>query len=147
MPNWTGNLLKVKGKKDSEYVLTENEMRRRMIGRVDPEPEFHLEFLFPNLWQNHIARGVRVVVAFAPVDEERTLLYLRFYQSFVKIPVLRRWVCRLAMPYNRKIVHQDRRVVVTQVPKRSEKCWMRGRFLRSIPTRWNSHCPCQRPRQ
>ena len=87
---------------------------------VDPEPEFHLEFIYPNLWQNHIARSVRVVVAFVPVDETHTILYLRFYQGFLKTPLLRDLVCRLAMPYNRKIVHQDRRVVVTQVPKRSE---------------------------
>jgi len=88
--------------------------------RVDPPPEFHLEFRFPNLWQNHISANVRVTAAFVPVDEESTLLYLRFYQSFVRLPVLRDLVCRLAMPYNLKIAHQDRRVVRTQTPKRSD---------------------------
>ena len=87
---------------------------------LEPEPEFHLEFIYPNLWQNHISAEVRVVVAFAPVDENRTILYLRFYQRFVRIPVLRGLVCRLAMPYNRRILHQDRRVVTTQVPVRSD---------------------------
>jgi phenylpropionate dioxygenase-like ring-hydroxylating dioxygenase large terminal subunit len=87
---------------------------------VDPPPEFHLEFRFPNLWQNHISEKVRVVAAFVPVDQENTLLYLRFYQSFLRLPVLRNLVCRLAMPYNLKIAHQDRRVVRTQVPKRSD---------------------------
>jgi phenylpropionate dioxygenase-like ring-hydroxylating dioxygenase large terminal subunit len=87
---------------------------------VKPEPEFHLEFLYPNLWQNHISRRVRVVVAFAPVDEAHTILYLRFYQNLVRASWLRKLVCRLAMPYNRLIVHQDRRVVMTQEPKRSE---------------------------
>ena len=42
----------------------------------------HLEFIFPNLWQNYISPDVRIVAAFVPVDDEHTLLYLRFYQRF-----------------------------------------------------------------
>jgi phenylpropionate dioxygenase-like ring-hydroxylating dioxygenase large terminal subunit len=55
-----------------------------------------------------------------PVDDSHTLLYLRFYQSFLKIPGLGKLAARLAMPYNVKIAHEDRRVVETQLPKRSE---------------------------
>ncbi len=46
-----------------------------------PDKPFHLEFIFPNLWQNWISDKVRVVAAFAPVDDENTMLYLRFYQK------------------------------------------------------------------
>lgn len=81
--------------------------------------EFKLEFLFPNLWQNHISPQVRIVVAFVPVDEDHTLLILRFYQKFMQVPVLRDLVTWLSMPFNRKVLHQDRRVVVTQQPKAS----------------------------
>ena len=85
-----------------------------------PNPDgFKLEFHMPNLWQNHIADAVRIVAAFVPVDEGNFILYLRFYQSFIKIPGLRRLVCALAMPYNLRIAHQDRRVVETQLPKAS----------------------------
>lgn len=77
----------------------------------------HLEFIFPNLWQNHISEKVRVVAAFVPVDEEHTLLYLRFYQKFNRIPIIGRLITRLAMPMNLYIAHEDRRVVVTQEPK------------------------------
>ncbi|MCR4406587.1 MAG: aromatic ring-hydroxylating dioxygenase subunit alpha [Anaerolineae bacterium] len=84
-----------------------------------PEREFWLEFIFPNLWQNHISEDVRVVAAFVPVDEEHTLLYLRFYQKFLKVPLVRDVVNRLAMPFNLLVAHQDRRVVVTQQPKPS----------------------------
>jgi phenylpropionate dioxygenase-like ring-hydroxylating dioxygenase large terminal subunit len=87
---------------------------------LDPEPEFHLEFRLPNLWQNHISRQVRVVAAFAPVDDGHTRIYLRFYQSFLRGRLLGGLVTRLAMPYNRKILHQDRRVVLTQEPRKSE---------------------------
>lgn len=85
-----------------------------------PDSQFWLEFLFPNLWQNHLGEKSRVVIAFAPVDEENTLLYLRFYQKFVRAPVLRNIVNRLSMPMNAVIAHQDRRVVQTQTPKRSD---------------------------
>jgi phenylpropionate dioxygenase-like ring-hydroxylating dioxygenase large terminal subunit len=79
----------------------------------------HLEFLFPNLWQNHISADVRVLAAFVPVDGEHTILYLRFYQRFVRLPILGKLVAQLAMPSNVYIAHEDRRVVITQQPKAS----------------------------
>jgi len=85
----------------------------------DPARDFRLGFIFPNLWQNYIGDDVRVMAAFVPVDDEQTLLYLRFYQRFLRLPLLRDLVARLAMPFNLIIAHQDRRVVVTQRPKRA----------------------------
>jgi phenylpropionate dioxygenase-like ring-hydroxylating dioxygenase large terminal subunit len=85
----------------------------------DPDKDFRLEFIFPNLWQNHISEDVRVVAAFVPVDDEHTLLYLRFYQKFLTVPVLNKIVAQLSMPLNLRIAHQDRRVVTTQQPKAS----------------------------
>ena len=79
----------------------------------------HLEFIFPNLWQNYISENVRILAAFVPVDEGHTLLYLRFYQHFIRFPVLGKLVARLAMPSNIYIAHEDRRVVITQQPKAS----------------------------
>jgi phenylpropionate dioxygenase-like ring-hydroxylating dioxygenase large terminal subunit len=79
----------------------------------------HLEFIFPNLWQNYISDNVRILAAFVPVDAEHTLLYLRFYQNFMRLPLLGKWVARLAMPMNLRIAHEDRRVVTTQQPKAS----------------------------
>jgi len=96
-------------------------------GRPPRKPEevdvsghtFWLEFIFPNLWQNHISEDVRVVAAFVPVDQEHTLLYLRFYQRFLRMPLLGDLVARLAMPFNVMVAHQDRRVVQTQRPRPS----------------------------
>jgi phenylpropionate dioxygenase-like ring-hydroxylating dioxygenase large terminal subunit len=85
----------------------------------DPVRDFKLGFIFPNLWQNYISPDVRVMAAFVPVDDAHTVLYLRFYQRFVRLPILRDLVNRLAMPFNLRIAHQDRRVVVTQEPKAS----------------------------
>jgi phenylpropionate dioxygenase-like ring-hydroxylating dioxygenase large terminal subunit len=79
----------------------------------------HLEFIFPNLWQNFISEDVRILAAFVPVDDEHTILYLRFYQKFMRLPLLNRLVARLAIPSNVYIAHEDRRVVITQQPKAS----------------------------
>ena len=85
----------------------------------DPVKDFKLEFIFPNLWQNYLDEKARVMVAFVPVDQENTVLYLRFYQKFMRVPVLRNLITRLSTPFNLIITHQDRRVVVTQQPKAS----------------------------
>ncbi len=53
----------------------------------DPVKDFRLEFIFPNLWENYIGAKVRIWVAFVPADQENTILYLRFYQKFMRIPV------------------------------------------------------------
>jgi phenylpropionate dioxygenase-like ring-hydroxylating dioxygenase large terminal subunit len=79
----------------------------------------HLEFIMPNLWQNFISDNVRVLAAFVPVDQENTLLYLRFYQNFLPIPIIGKWIAQLSMPANLYIAHQDRVVVITQEPKAS----------------------------
>ena len=71
------------------------------------------------MWQNYISEDVRVLAAFTPVDEENTVLYLRFYQRFLRLPILSKLIAQLAMPANVYIAHQDRRVVVTQQPKSS----------------------------
>lgn len=85
----------------------------------NPTRDFRLAFIFPNLWQNYIRENLRVLAAFVPVDETHTILYLRFYQSFLRTPLLRDVLNWLAMLFNLRIAHQDRRVVVTQQPKLS----------------------------
>ena len=84
-----------------------------------PYASFHVELLFPNLWQNWISESMRIVVAFVPVDEGHTLMYLRFYQKFIRLPIVSGLANRLFMVFNRIILHQDRRVVQTQLPKAS----------------------------
>jgi phenylpropionate dioxygenase-like ring-hydroxylating dioxygenase large terminal subunit len=84
------------------------------------EKLFHLQFQMPNTWQNIISDKVRIMAAFAPIDEGNTRIYLRFYQSFMKTPVLKEIVNSLSNISNRVILHQDRRVVLTQIPKKTK---------------------------
>lgn len=87
--------------------------------RPNRETDFRLGFKFPNLWQNYIADNVRVLAAFVPIDEEHTRIYLRFYQSFMRVLGIRNIVNAMAMIFNKKVLHQDRRVVMTQQPIKS----------------------------
>lgn len=84
------------------------------------EQFYSLEMIMPNIWQNIIAEDIRVMAAFAPIDEENTMIYLRFYQRFVKVPLVKDLVNFLASQYNKIVLHQDRKVVLTQKPKKSE---------------------------
>lgn len=87
----------------------------------DYETLFHLQFQMPNIWQNVISDDIRIFAVFAPVDEENTMIYIRFYQKFVKIPFISKLVNLLSIPMNKIILHQDRRVVLTQLPKESKE--------------------------
>lgn len=81
---------------------------------------FHLQFQVPNTWQNVISKDIRIVAVFAPIDEGNTHIYIRFYQRFVKVPGLKTVINLFSNISNRVILHQDRRVVLTQIPKKSE---------------------------
>ena len=62
---------------------------------------------------------MRITIAFAPVDEGHTRLYIRTYQKSVKVPVLRE-IFHLSSRLGSFIIErQDRRVVITQRPLRS----------------------------
>jgi phenylpropionate dioxygenase-like ring-hydroxylating dioxygenase large terminal subunit len=81
---------------------------------------FHLQLQMPNIWQNVISDKVRIVAVFAPIDDTSTRIYIRFYQRFMTVPVLKQLVGYLSNVSNRYILHQDRRVVITQLPVKSD---------------------------
>ncbi|MBP7263691.1 MAG: aromatic ring-hydroxylating dioxygenase subunit alpha [Spirochaetia bacterium] len=83
----------------------------------DPTRSYKLECILPNMWENRIADKVRVLGLFVPVDHTHTLLYLRFYQNFMRLPGLRWLILKMAGRFNLIVAHQDRRVVNTQLPK------------------------------
>jgi phenylpropionate dioxygenase-like ring-hydroxylating dioxygenase large terminal subunit len=92
-----------------------------------------LQLVFPNVWQNQISEKVRIVVAFVPVDENNTTLYLRFYQKFLTVPILGKWVSILAMPFNLRILNQDKRVVLTQLPAKTDLYMKENLFQADLP--------------
>uniref|UniRef100_A0A7C4PMG2 Aromatic ring-hydroxylating dioxygenase subunit alpha n=1 Tax=Anaerolinea thermolimosa TaxID=229919 RepID=A0A7C4PMG2_9CHLR len=113
-------------------TLEEDTLRMWVYNRLDdgtpprkpeelPEPNRppFLEFIFPNIWQNRISDDMRIFVAFVPVDEENGILYLRYYQRIVRLPVLRTLFNWVGIIGSRYIANQDKRVVSQQVPKKT----------------------------
>jgi phenylpropionate dioxygenase-like ring-hydroxylating dioxygenase large terminal subunit len=114
-----------KGKGDNLlnlWVYNETDNGQKPIKPSDmPEPTRHpsLQFRFPNIWQNWIADSIRIVLAFTPIDDENTMMYLRYYHT-TRTSILRQlagWTGSLA---NLIIERQDRCVVITQHPTRSD---------------------------
>ena len=85
----------------------------------EPTSPALLHFKFPNLWMNRLSDDFRIVIAFVPVDENHTKFYLRYYQSFIRMPILRGIVNGLTAISSRVILRQDRDVVITQQPTKS----------------------------
>lgn len=94
-----------KPKKSNELLKKKNQVK--------------LEFQYPNLWQNHISEKIRVIGAFVPIDQEHTLLYLRFYVKIFKMGFINKFISKISMPFNVKVAHQDRRIVNNELPKAS----------------------------
>ncbi len=85
-----------------------------------PAGEPLLIFIFPNLWQNHLGDGNRILIAFVPVDEENGILYGRYYQKEVRIPVLKELVNWFGVLGSIVIANQDKQVVSKILPKKTE---------------------------
>ena len=81
--------------------------------------ETHLQFMYPNIWMNHISSKLKVIIYFAPVDDENTVLYIRFYCRITGFKPLDRFIAFFGKIGNRMVERQDKRVVVTQRPKAS----------------------------
>ena len=79
----------------------------------------YLKFKFPNLWMNHVSEKLKIIIYFAPVDDENTILYIRFYDKFTGSPLVNRLIAQVGKVMNRAVERQDKRVVVTQRPKAS----------------------------
>jgi len=80
---------------------------------------FHLSFHYPNIWQNYISDKIRAFAAFVPVDEENSVIYIRYYQKMVNIPVLKEFFNYIGKISSIIILRQDKRVVTTQIPGKS----------------------------
>jgi phenylpropionate dioxygenase-like ring-hydroxylating dioxygenase large terminal subunit len=80
---------------------------------------FRLQFHYPNIWQNFISEKIRAFAAFVPVDEENTIIYIRYYQNLIRIPLLKGLMNFVGKISSLIILRQDKRVVLSQIPKKS----------------------------
>jgi phenylpropionate dioxygenase-like ring-hydroxylating dioxygenase large terminal subunit len=84
-----------------------------------PEPKRPalLTFKFPNVWQNRLADGFRIMAAFAPIDDDATMVYVRSYQRVKHKNALTKFVANVATSFNKFVLREDQKVVETQRPK------------------------------
>lgn len=87
----------------------------------DPRRDSFLKFKFPHLWMNNISSDMRITIFFTPIDEENCMIYLRNYQRFVRLPLIGKVVAQLINPSSKIILRQDKRVVLTQRPKKTSR--------------------------
>ena len=80
----------------------------------------HIHFIFPNIWQNWISPSLRIFVAFVPVDESNTLIYLRTCQRFAAAPGLKQTINWINKVFSDKVLREDEQVVRSQIPIRTD---------------------------
>lgn len=68
---------------------------------------------------NHIDDKIKVIIYFAPVDEENTVLYIRFYCKLTSLKPLNNLIALIGKFANKIVERQDKRIVITQNPKAS----------------------------
>jgi phenylpropionate dioxygenase-like ring-hydroxylating dioxygenase large terminal subunit len=95
---------------ENGVALRPNQMNR-------PNTPAMLMFKFPNIWTLRLAENFRPLLAFVPVDDETTFMYLRSYHKMVNMPVAREAFSRMSALSNGRILAQDMRVIQTHKPK------------------------------
>ncbi len=118
-----GPLVKLDKDKLYMWVFNETDKGQKPLKPGDLNinmKKFNLLFVFPNLWMNNINEKMKVTASFVPVDEENTIIYLRYYQKIITIPIIKNIFLFTGKLFSKKILRQDKRVVITQVPKKSE---------------------------
>ena len=79
----------------------------------------NLTFKFPNIWLNHVTDKIMILAYFVPVDDEHTIISLRFYNRITGCRPIDKLIAKLGSKANKIVERQDKRVVETQLPKKS----------------------------
>ena len=104
------------------YVNNVTDIGQKALSASEMKKEdfkYFLYFYFPNTWQNYIFDKMRVFGMFAPVDEENTVVYIRFYQKIANIPIIKNIVNFIGKKFSAYVLKQDKDVVKTQSSKES----------------------------
>ncbi len=82
--------------------------------------ETNLTFKFPNMWLNHVTDKIMILAYFVPVDDEHAIISLRFYNKITGVRAIDKAIAWLGSRANKIVERQDKRIVETQLPVRSE---------------------------
>lgn len=98
-------------------TLVDDRLDTWLSDRVRPDgtPELKISLILPNIWINPFGGKMQIgMLAFVPIDERRTKMYIRTYQRRLAIPGLAQLLSRFTNVFNRVILKQDARVVMSQ---------------------------------
>ena len=79
----------------------------------------NLNFKFPNMWLNHVSDKIQILAFFIPVDDENSIIALRFYNKLTGKKAINKGIAWFGSRANRVVERQDKRIVITQLPKKS----------------------------
>lgn len=122
-----GNKTLVNGPKvinEEELIITSanNEVDKGQKPKSNDQAiikDTNLNFIFPNVWVNRVSDKIKIVIFFAPVDDENTILFIRFYNKITGLRAVNKIISFFGKFGNKVVERQDKRVVINQVPKRS----------------------------
>lgn len=80
----------------------------------------NLTFKFPNMWVNSVNDKIKIMAYFVPVDDENTILTIRFYNKLTPFKFINKFIAFIGRCMNFRIERQDKKVVETQLPKYSD---------------------------
>ena len=71
------------------------------------------------MWLNHVNDKIQILAFFIPVDDEHSIIALRFYNKITGKRPLDKCIAWLGSRANKVIERQDKRIVNTQIPKKT----------------------------
>ena len=80
----------------------------------------NLTFKFPNMWLNHVSDKIMILAFFIPVDDENSIIALRFYNKITGVNAVDKAIAWLGSRANKVVERQDKRIVETQLPKKTQ---------------------------
>lgn len=79
----------------------------------------NLKFKFPNMWLNHVSDKIQILAFFIPVDEDNSIIALRFYTKLTGKKPIDKCIAWFGSRANKVVERQDKRIVITQLPKKT----------------------------
>lgn len=79
----------------------------------------NLTFKFPNMWLNHVTDKIMILAYFVPVDDEHSIISLRFYNRITGMRAIDKAIAWLGSRANKVVERQDKKIVETQLPKKT----------------------------
>lgn len=79
----------------------------------------NLNFKFPNMWLNHISDKIQILAFFIPVDDDNSIIALRFYTKLTGKKSIDKCIAWFGSRANKVVERQDKRIVITQLPKKT----------------------------